>query len=58
MINQTIKQVQNDPLKEYESKQAEIQKLLKQIEAGLEKHDRSASGRGGQDITGTEKRAA
>jgi hypothetical protein len=47
MINQTIKQVQNDPLKEYEAKQAEIKKLLKQIEAGLEKHDRNGSTSGG-----------
>ena len=46
-MNKTFKQVQNDPLKEYEAKQAEIKKLLKQIEAGLEKHDRSASGPGG-----------
>jgi hypothetical protein len=34
-------------LKKYEEKQAEIRKLLKQIEAGLEKHDRRASGQGG-----------
>lgn len=34
-------------LNEYETKQAEIRKLLKQIEAGLEKHDRAASGKGG-----------
>lgn len=30
-------------LKEYERKKKEIQKLLKQIEEGLEKHDRDAS---------------
>ncbi len=34
-------------VKTYEDKQAEIRKLLKQIEAGLQKHDRSASGQGG-----------
>jgi len=36
-----------DSLKEYETKQKEIRKLLKQIEVGLEKHDRNASGQGG-----------
>lgn len=36
-----------ESLKKYEQKQAEIRKLLKQIEAGLEKHDRNASGQGG-----------
>ncbi len=36
-------------LSEYETKQAEIKKLLKQIEAGLEKHDRKASSRGGHN---------
>ncbi len=34
-------------LRKYEEKQKEIRKLLKQIEAGLEKHDRNASGPGG-----------
>ncbi len=34
-------------LKEYQEKQAAIRKLLKQIEAGLEQHDRQASGQGG-----------
>jgi len=34
-------------LKEYEDKQAKIQKTLKQIAAGLEKHDRDASVKGG-----------
>lgn len=34
-------------LKNYEHKQAEIKKLLKQIDAGLEKHDRQASKDGG-----------
>ncbi len=36
-------------LNEYETKQAEIRKLLKQIEVGLEKHDRAASGKGGHN---------
>jgi hypothetical protein len=36
-------------LNEYEIKQAEIRKLLKQIEAGLQKHDRAASGKGGHN---------
>jgi|JI8StandDraft_1071087.scaffolds.fasta_scaffold98788_2 hypothetical protein len=36
-------------LNEYETKQAEIKKLLKQIEAGLLKHDRAASGKGGHN---------
>lgn len=36
-------------LKQYEEKQAEIKKLLKQIQAGLEKHDRKASGEGGHN---------
>lgn len=34
-------------LKKYEEKQAEIKKLLKQIEVGLQQHDRNASGHGG-----------
>ena len=34
-------------LEEYEAKQEELKKLLKQIEAGLLKHDRNASGKGG-----------
>jgi len=34
-------------LHKYEEKQTEIRKLLKQIEIGLEKHDRKASGQGG-----------
>ncbi len=34
-------------LQKYEEKQTEIRKLLKQIEAGLLKHDRNASGQGG-----------
>ena len=42
-----IKEGKTEALKEYGEKQAEIRKLLKQIEAGLEKHDRKASGKGG-----------
>lgn len=38
---------QRTALTEYETKQAEIAKLLKQIEVGLQKHDRDASGKGG-----------
>ena len=34
-------------LEEYEAKQEELKKLLKQIEAGLLKHDRNASSQGG-----------
>ncbi len=34
-------------LKRYEQHQAEIRKLLKQIDTGLEKHDLKASGPGG-----------
>jgi hypothetical protein len=34
-------------LQKYEEKQAEIEKLLKQIAAGLQAHDRRASGQGG-----------
>ncbi len=34
-------------LEEYEAKQDEIEKLLKQIKAGLQAHDRRASGQGG-----------
>lgn len=36
-------------LNEYETRQAEIRKLLKQIEAGLLKHDRATSGKGGHN---------
>lgn len=38
---------QQNALTEYEKKQIIIKKLLKQIEAGLEKHDRKASKQGG-----------
>jgi hypothetical protein len=42
--NKTVLQpVEDSPLKEYEVKRAEVLKLLKQIEAGLEQHDRRAS---------------
>ncbi|MBI5951891.1 MAG: hypothetical protein HY865_09555 [Chloroflexi bacterium] len=34
-------------LEAYETKQAEIEKLLKQITAGLQTHDRNASGKPG-----------
>jgi hypothetical protein len=39
----SVKQVENTALESYEAKQAEIRKLLKQIEQGLEQHDRRAS---------------
>ena len=44
-----IKMKQQTALNEYEKKQEEIQKILKQIAAGLEKHDRAASGLGGHN---------
>jgi len=34
-------------LEQYETAQIKIKRLLKQIEAGLEKHDRKTSGQGG-----------
>ena len=37
----------DESLKKYEEKRAEIKKLLKQIEAGLEKYDHKASASGG-----------
>lgn len=40
---------QKTALTEYENKQDEIAKLLKQIAAGLEKHDRKASMQGGHN---------
>lgn len=42
-----IKSNTQDALKEYEARQAEIKKLLKQIEVGLQKHDRKASSKAG-----------
>jgi hypothetical protein len=42
-----MKTVKASSLKEYEAEQVRIKKLLKQIEVGLEKHDRKASGQGG-----------
>ena len=36
-----------DALQEYENKQAEIEKLLKQIQTGLLEHDHNASGKPG-----------
>jgi len=47
MKQTTIKQSKENALKVYEEKQAEIEKLLKQIAAGLQAHDRRASGQGG-----------
>jgi hypothetical protein len=47
MKHTTVKQAKETALKQYEQKQAEIKKLLKQIEVGLEKHDRKAGIRGG-----------
>ena len=43
MKNQTVRQIEDTALEAYEARQAEIRKLLKQIEDGLEKHDRRAS---------------
>jgi hypothetical protein len=43
MIRQTIKQVEDTASEVYEARQAETRKLLKQIEADLEQHDRQAS---------------
>ena len=42
-------QANESALEAYEAKQAEIKKLIKQIEAGLEKYDRDASGPGGHN---------
>ena len=47
MKHTTVKQAKETALKQYERKQVEIRKLLKQIEVGLEKHDRKASIKGG-----------
>jgi hypothetical protein len=42
-IKKTVLQpVEDSPLKEYEAKRDEVRKLMKQIEAGLEQHDRRA----------------
>lgn len=43
MKTQTIRKIEDTALEAYEARQAEIQRLLKQIEDGLEKHDRRAS---------------
>jgi hypothetical protein len=40
---------QQTALEAYETKQADIEKLLKQIQAGLLKHDHKASGPGGHN---------
>jgi hypothetical protein len=37
-----MKHLENNPQKEYKKKQAEIAKLIKQIQAGLEEHNRKA----------------
>jgi hypothetical protein len=47
IIMRNTKAAKQDALKEYEARQAEIRKLLKQIEAGLQKHDREASSNAG-----------
>lgn len=58
MKHTTVKQAKETAIQEYERYQAEIKKLLKQIEAGIEKHDRGASLAGGHhwghvgDLTG------
>lgn len=44
-----LAQSRQNALDEYECKQAEIEKLLKQIAVGLQKHDRDASGEGGHN---------
>lgn len=47
MKHTTIRQAKEDALKNYERKQVEIKKLLKQIETALIVHDHKASGQGG-----------
>lgn len=42
-----VAQSRQEALQEYEHQQAEITKLLKQITAGLQVHDRNASRQGG-----------
>lgn len=42
-MNRTFKQIENDPIKEYESQKEIIEELLGEIQDGLEKHDRRAS---------------
>lgn len=46
-MNRTFKQIEQDPIKEYEYQKDIIEELLAEIEAGLEKHDRRASERPG-----------
>lgn len=48
-MNSKIKPEKVTALEQYEAKQAEITKLLKQIAVGLQEHDRSASGDGGHN---------
>lgn len=47
----TVKQAKESALKKYEERQAEIRKLLKQIDANLMNHDRNASSQGGHNWT-------
>jgi hypothetical protein len=47
MKHTTARKAKGDALKQYKQRQDEIRKLLKQIEDGLQKHDRDASARGG-----------
>jgi hypothetical protein len=42
-----IRKADGNSLQKYEEKQAEIEHLLKEIKAGLQVHDRNASGQGG-----------
>ena len=48
-INKEMIMTQQTALSEYNKRQAEIKKVLKQIEAGLQKHDRKASTQGGHN---------
>ena len=41
-MNRTFKKVKNDPQKEYAHQKAAIEKLLREIQSGLEKHERNA----------------
>lgn len=47
MSYRTVKNMKESSLKKYEEKKASIQKLLRQIEAGLDVHDKKASLEGG-----------
>lgn len=48
-MNSKIKPEKVTALEQYEAKQAEITKLLKQITVGMQKHDRAASADGGHN---------